>query len=126
MDHSPGVLRLVDAARPRVTEIPVHEVADATARGARFFDVREDSEWAAGHPAGAEHLSKGLIERDIERLVPDPGAEVLLMCGGGYRSVLAGDALQRMGYTNVRSVVGGWRAWQEAGLPVEGGDGGAS
>ena len=81
--------------------------------------MREDHEWDAAHPAGAEHLSKGLVERDIERLVPDPNTELLLMCGGGYRSALAADALQRMGYTNVHSVDGGWRAWQAAGLPTE-------
>jgi rhodanese-related sulfurtransferase len=119
MDHSPGFLRLVDDVRSRVTEISVEEVAARTARGARFFDVREDGEWAAGHPASAEHLSKGIIERDIERLVPEPSTEVLLMCGGGFRSALAADALQRMGYTNVRSVAGGWRAWQAAGLATE-------
>jgi rhodanese-related sulfurtransferase len=119
MHHSPGFLRLVEEARARVREI---SVADAHARldaGARLFDVREDHEWEQAHPLGAEHLSKGVIERDIERMVPDPGAEVLLMCGGGYRSVLATDALQRMGYTNVKSVGGGWRAWREAGLPCE-------
>ena len=98
-------------------------VRDRVAAGARFFDVREDNEWAAAHPAGAEHLSKGIIERDIERTVPDTGAEIVLMCGGGFRSALATDALQRMGYTNVWSVAGGWRAWQEAGLPTAGQEG---
>jgi rhodanese-related sulfurtransferase len=119
MDHSPGFLRLVDEARPRVREIDVADAHDRMAQGARFIDVREDREWDAGHPAGAIHLSKGTIERDIERLVPDAAAELLLMCGGGFRSILAADALQRMGYTNVRSVAGGWRAWQAAGLPFE-------
>ena len=84
-----------------------------------LVDGREESELAAGHAAGAEHLGKGVIERDVETRIPDPGAEVLLYCGGGYRSALAADALQRMGYTNVWSVAGGWRAWQEAGAPVE-------
>ena len=120
MDHTPGFLRLVDEVKPRVREIEVGSVHDRVAGGARFFDVREDREWDAAHPAGAEHLSKGVIERDIESTVPDPGAEILLLCGGGFRSALAADALQRMGYTNVWSVAGGWRAWQAAGLPTEG------
>jgi rhodanese-related sulfurtransferase len=122
MDHTPGFLKLVDEVRTRVREIPVTAVHDRVAAGARFFDVREDHEWSAAHPAGAEHLSKGIIERDIERTVPDTGAEVVLMCGGGFRSALAADALQKMGYTNVWSVDGGWRAWQAAGLPVTAGE----
>ena len=122
MDHTPGFLKLVEQARARVKEIPVGDVNARVAAGARLFDVREDNEWNAAHPATAAHLSKGIIERDIERTVPDPGAEILLMCGGGFRSALAADALQRMGYTNVHSVAGGWRAWQAAGLPVEGGE----
>lgn len=121
MDHSPGFLRLVDEVRARVTEISVADAHARHAAGARLLDVREDREWDEGHPAGAEHLGRGVIERDIERVVPEKGAELLLMCGGGYRSALASDALQRMGYTNVKSVAGGWRAWQEAGLPVEAG-----
>jgi rhodanese-related sulfurtransferase len=119
MQHSPAFLRLVDEARARVREV---DVATARARqdaGARLVDVREDGEWAAGHAAGAEHLGKGVIERDAEARLPDPHAEVILYCGGGFRSVLAAEALQRMGYTNVASMSGGWRAWQEAGAPVE-------
>jgi rhodanese-related sulfurtransferase len=81
--------------------------------------VREESEWAAGHAAGAEHLGKGVIERDVERRVPEKDAEVILYCGGGYRSTLAAESLGRMGYTNVRSMMGGWRGWLEAGAPVE-------
>lgn len=119
MDHSPGFLRLVDTVRHRVHEIDVAEARRRQAAGARLVDVREDGEWAAGHAAGAVHLGRGVIERDIERVVPDPDAELLLYCGGGYRSALAADALQRMGYTNVHSVAGGWRAWQDAGAPVE-------
>ena len=122
MDHSPGFLRLVDEVQPRVREIDVGTVRERLAHGARFFDVREDREWDAAHPLGAEHLGKGVIERDIERTVPDPGTEVVLMCGGGFRSALAADALQRMGYTNVWSVAGGWRAWQAANLPIEAGN----
>lgn len=119
MDHSPNFLRLVDEARPRVREVSVDDARARQAAGARLVDVREDGEWAAGHATGAEHLGKGVIERDIETRIPDHGAEVLLYCGGGYRSTLAADALQRMGYTNVASVAGGWRAWQEAGAPTE-------
>jgi rhodanese-related sulfurtransferase len=84
-----------------------------------LIDTREDSEWAAGHAAGAMHVGKGVIERDIEAKVPDKNATIVLYCGGGYRSALAADALQKMGYKNVISLDGGWRAWQEAGLPVE-------
>jgi rhodanese-related sulfurtransferase len=119
MDHSPGFLRLVDDARARVPEIGVEEVRDRVANGARFIDIREDREYDAGHPAGAEHLGKGIIERDIEKRVPDAGTELLLICGGGFRSLLAGDALRKMGYENVYSVAGGWRAWKAAGLPME-------
>lgn len=118
MDHTPGFLRLVDDVRTRVREVTVDEARARVAAGARLIDVREDAEWAAGHAAGAEHLGKGVIERDVETRVPDPGTELLLYCGGGYRSALAVDALQRMGYTNVASVAGGWRAWQEAGAPT--------
>lgn len=119
MQHTPGFLRLVDDARARVREVSVDQARAQQARGAHLIDVREQSEWAAGHAIGAEHLGKGVIERDVETRIPDPAAEVLLYCGGGYRSLLAADALQRMGYTNVASVAGGWRAWQEAGAPVE-------
>lgn len=120
MDHTPGFLRLVDAARPHVRELSVADALARQAGGARLVDVREDAEWAAGHAAGAEHLGRGVLERDVETRVPDPGAELLLYCGGGYRSTLAADSLGRMGYTNVWSVAGGWRAWREAGAPVEG------
>ncbi len=119
MAHASGFTRLVDDARTRVREVSVDEARARQAAGAHLIDVREDGEWAAGHAAGASHLGKGVIERDIEARVPDRDAEVLLYCGGGFRSLLAGDALQRMGYTNIASVAGGWRAWQEAGAPVE-------
>ena len=118
MQHAPAFLRLVDEARARVREVSVDEARARQAAGAHLVDVREDAEWDAGHAAGAMHLGKGVIERDVEARIPDPGAEVLLYCGGGYRSVLAADALQRMGYTRVTSVAGGWRAWQDAGAPV--------
>ncbi len=119
MDHTPGFLKLVDEARARVREIDVDTARARQAAGARLIDVREDLEYAAGHAAGAEHLGKGVIERDAERRIPDPATEIVLYCGGGYRSALAADALQRMGYTNVASMAGGWRAWQAAGAPVE-------
>jgi rhodanese-related sulfurtransferase len=119
MDHSPGFLRLVDQVRGTIPEVSIDEARARQAAGARLIDVREDGEWEAGHAAGAEHLGKGVIERDIERTVPEKDAELLLYCGGGYRSLLASDALRRMGYTNVASVAGGWRAWQAAGAPIE-------
>jgi len=118
MDHSPGFLRLVDDAKSRVREVTVDEVAARRARGARLIDVREDSEWAAGHAAGALHLGKGIIERDVEKLAR-PDDELILYCGGGFRSALAADALQKMGYRNVWSLAGGWRAWLAANLPTE-------
>ncbi|GJG85776.1 sulfurtransferase [Gemmatimonadetes bacterium T265] len=120
MDHTPGFLRLVESVRPRVREISVPDARARIAAGARLLDVREDAEWAVGHAAGAEHLGKGVLERDIETRVPDPTTELLLYCGGGFRSTLAADALQRMGYTNVWSVEGGWRGWHAAGAPIVG------
>ena len=119
MDHSPGFLKIVDDARPRVREIPLDAARARQRAGARLIDVREDAEWEAGHAAGAEHVGRGVIERDIERLVPDKGAELVLYCGGGFRSILAAESLGRMGYTNVASLEGGWRAWEAAGAPVE-------
>jgi rhodanese-related sulfurtransferase len=118
--HSEGFLRLVEDARARVREVSVEEALGRVGAGARLLDVREDGEWEQGHARGAEHMGRGVIERDIEARVPDRGAELILYCGGGYRSALAADNLQRMGYTNVYSMAGGWRAWQEAGAPVEG------
>lgn len=120
MKHSPGFLALVNDARGRVKECNVEQARARLASGEAvyFVDVREDHEYAAGHAAGAKHLSKGIIERDIEVAVPHKGAEVILYCGGGFRSVLVADNLQKMGYTNVTSMDGGWRAWNEAGAPV--------
>jgi rhodanese-related sulfurtransferase len=118
--HSPAFLQLVNEAKTRVREIGVGETQRKLEAGqARVIDVREDSEWAAGHVRGAEHIGKGVIERDIEVRVPDKSAELILYCGGGFRSTLSADALQRMGYTNVSSMAGGWRAWQEAGAPTQ-------
>lgn len=121
MDHSPGFLSLVAARRAGVVEMSVEEARSALAGlvDARLFDVREDHEWNAGHAAGAEHLARGILERDIERRVPQTDAPLFLYCGGGYRSILASATLQEMGYTNVVSLQGGWRAWEESGAPVE-------
>jgi rhodanese-related sulfurtransferase len=119
--HSPGFLKLVDDAKSRVREVSVEEARRKLETGkAKVIDVREESEWAAGHARGAEHMGKGVIERDIEARVPDKNAEIILYCGGGFRSALSADNLQKMGYKNVASMAGGWRAWQEAGAPVEG------
>lgn len=115
--HHPGFLALVSDAKTRVREISTAELG--TLPGAVLVDVREESEWAAGHAAGAIALGKGIIERDIEKTVPGHDTVLVLYCGGGYRSALAADNLQKMGYTNVYSLAGGWRAWNEAGLPVE-------
>lgn len=121
MKHSEGFLKAVDDAKSRVREISVADTRQRMRanRDAKLIDVREDKEWDAAHAAGAIHLGKGIIERDIETAVPDKDTELILYCGGGYRSALAGDSLQRMGYTNVFSMAGGWRAWQEAGGEIE-------
>ncbi|MDQ3649777.1 MAG: rhodanese-like domain-containing protein [Acidobacteriota bacterium] len=121
MEHSPGFLTLAEDAKARVHEVTVAEARERLASGkdVRLIDVREDNEWQAGHAAGAAHMGRGIIERDIEKEVPDKGAELILYCGGGYRSALAADNLQRMGYTNIHSMAGGWTAWQEAGAPTE-------
>jgi rhodanese-related sulfurtransferase len=121
MTHSPGFLRLVEQAKRRVQECTVSQVKSKLDRGERFhfLDVREDQEFAKDHASGARHLGKGVIERDIEAAISDPHAEIILYCGGGFRSVLAADALQQMGYTNVRSMEGGIKAWRDAGYPVE-------
>ncbi|MGA3187823.1 MAG: rhodanese-like domain-containing protein [Bryobacteraceae bacterium] len=119
MKHSEGFLALVNDAKSRVKEITIEEVKSMRRERYLLIDVREDSEWAVGHAAGAIHLGKGIIERDIEAKVPDKGETLVLYCGGGYRSALAADALQKMGYQNPISLDGGWRAWNEAGLPVE-------
>jgi len=121
MDHSPGFLKLVADAKTRVKETTPEEVHRRRQAGERFhlIDVREDGEWAAGRAAGAVHLGKGIIERDVEQRFPDHDAELVLYCGGGYRSALAADALQRMGYRRVVSMDGGWRRWRELGLPIE-------
>jgi rhodanese-related sulfurtransferase len=120
MKHNPGFLKLVDAARARVNECTVAEAKGRLERGEvdHFVDVREDHEFARDHAKGARHLGKGVIERDIETLIPDKHAAIILYCGGGFRSVLAAEALQQMGYTNVVSMDGGIKAWREAGCPM--------
>ncbi len=120
MKHSPGFLKLVDDAKSRVREVNVAETRRKLESGeAVLIDVREESEWEAGHARGAQHMGKGVIERDIEERVPDKNAELILYCGGGFRSALSADNLQKMGYTNVESMAGGWRAWQAGGAPIE-------
>jgi len=113
MEHSEGFLNIVNDARTRVREISVAETEQRMRenKDAKLIDVREDNEWDAAHAAGAIHLGKGIIERDIERTIPDKDTELILYCGGGYRSALAVDALQKMGYTNAFSMAGGWKAW---------------
>jgi rhodanese-related sulfurtransferase len=120
MTHSTQFLALVQDAKTRVRAINIGEYKAMVERGDAhlLIDTREESEWAAGHAANAMHLSKGIIERDIEKTVPDTSATLVLYCGGGFRSALAGDALQKMGYTNVISLDGGWRAIQGSGLPL--------
>lgn len=119
-NHSEAFVKLVEDAKERVKEEDFRETKKRLDAGEKIVlvDTREDSEWARGHIPGAIHLSKGIIERDIEKTVPDKDATVVLYCGGGFRSALAADNLQRMGYRNVISMDGGWRGWTEAGFPV--------
>jgi rhodanese-related sulfurtransferase len=120
MQHAPGFLKIVDDARSRVKETTVDEIKRRLDRGEKFMvvDVREESEFAKDHLPGAVHLGKGIIERDIEARVPDPKTELVLYCGGGFRSALAADNLQKMGYTNVISMDGGIREWREKSYPL--------
>ena len=119
-NHSPRFLQIVESARQNIRECTVQDVKARLDRGEQFHlvDVREESEWAKGHLPKALHLGKGVIERDVEQMIPDPQAEIVLYCGGGYRSALAAENLQRMGYQNVISMDGGFRGWNEAGYPV--------
>lgn len=117
--HSPGFLAIVDDAKTRVKEITVTEYRDILGQEHLLIDVREDHEWKEGHASGALHLSKGIIERDIEGRVPEKATKMVLYCGGGYRSALVADVLQKMGYTDVFSLSGGWRAWNEEALPID-------
>ncbi len=119
MIHSEEFLAIVNDAKSRVRETDVAGARERVAAGAELIDVREDNEFAAGHAAGARHMARGIIERDIVQTFPDKDTEIVLYCGGGYRSALSADMLQKMGYTNVISMDGGWAAWKEAGAPVE-------
>jgi rhodanese-related sulfurtransferase len=123
--HSPGFLALVNDVKQRIREIDIDEYKRMRERGdaGQLIDVREDHEWDLAHAAGAMHLSKGIIERDIETTFPDKNTKLVLYCGGGYRSALATDNLGKMGYTNVLSLDGGWRAIEASGLPLESGAG---
>lgn len=120
MQHAPGFLKLVSDAKQRIRETDIDAVKTRLDAAEKFHlvDVREESEWERGHLPGAIHLSKGIIERDIERTVPEKSAPIVLYCGGGFRSALAAETLQKMGYTDVQSMDGGWRAWVEARYPT--------
>jgi rhodanese-related sulfurtransferase len=120
MEHSPQFLKLVNEAKKRVRETNVAEVKRRMDSAENFLlvDVREDNEWAKGHLPGAVHMGRGVIERDIEKSVPETSTKIVLYCGGGFRSALAAENLVKMGYTNVESMDGGWRGWVEAGLPT--------
>jgi rhodanese-related sulfurtransferase len=120
MEHSDGFLELVREAKKHIKEedIPAVKKRLDSAEKPILVDVREDSEWARGHVPGAIHLGRGVIERDIERAIPDKTSQIVLYCGGGFRSALAADNLRKMGYSNVISMDGGWRGWTEAGLPI--------
>ena len=121
MEHTPGFLKLVNDAKSRIRQTDIEGYKKMLAAGDKhlLIDVREDLEFQAGHAAGAMHLGKGIIERDIERTVPETDTRMVLYCGGGYRSALAADVLQKMGYTNVISLDGGWHAYEVSGLPIE-------
>jgi len=120
MQHSPGFLKLVNEARPRVKEITVDETRARLTLNPKavLLDVREDSEWVSGHAAQAVHLGKGILERDLEKTVPELETEIIMYCGGGYRSVLTADAAQRMGYRNVSSLIGGYKGLVAAKWPM--------
>jgi len=118
--HAPGFLLIVQDAKRRIRECSVQDVKNRQRQGDAFYlvDVREESEWQAGHLPGAMHLSKGIIERDIEKMIPDPQTPIVLYCGGGFRSALAADNIQKMGYSQVVSMDGGFTAWRDAGHDI--------
>ena len=122
MEHSPGFLKVVNEVRPKVREITVDEARLRLEQNPKavLLDVREDSEWEKGHALQALHLGKGVLERDIEKFIPDPHAEVIMYCGGGYRSILTADVAKWMGYKNVSSLVGGYKALVQAGWAMKG------
>lgn len=120
MDHSPGFLKLVEDARSRIQEITIDQARERLKQNPKavLMDVREESEWANGHAAEAVYLGKGVFERDLEKLYPDPNTEIIMYCGGGFRSALTADAAQKMGYRNVFSLKGGYKALVAAGWPM--------
>jgi rhodanese-related sulfurtransferase len=118
MKHSEEFLAVVNDAKSRIREVSVDDTLDRMKKGAILIDVREDNEWDTEHADGALHMGRGIIERDIVQDIPDKSAELILYCGGGYRSALAADMLQKMGYTNVFSMAGGWKAWRDASAPT--------
>jgi rhodanese-related sulfurtransferase len=120
MQHSPGFLKVVNEVRPRIREVTLEDARRCLEANAKavLIDVREDGEWTAGHALQAIHLGRGILERDIEATIPDPGTECILYCGGGYRSALAAESAQHMGYKNVASLVGGYKALVAAGWPT--------
>ena len=124
MKHSEGFLKLVNESKSRIKEVTVDDTQQRLKDdpSVKLIDVREDNEWNAAHASGSTHLGKGIIERDIEANVPDKATEIILYCGGGFRSALAADVLQNMGYTNVYSMAGGWKAWKDSGAAIEEGD----
>ncbi|MEP7147901.1 MAG: rhodanese-like domain-containing protein [Acidobacteriota bacterium] len=119
MKHSPEFEAIVDDAKSRIKEVSVEETLERTKNGASLIDVREDNEFEAAHAAGSTHMGRGVIERDIVGKFPAKDTELILYCGGGYRSALSADMLQKMGYTNVWSMAGGWKAWKDAEAPIE-------
>jgi len=123
MDHSPGFLKIVNDAKTRVREISIDQARAWLLQNPKvvLLDVREDSEWSAGHAAEARHLGKGVLERDLEKMIPDVNTEIIMYCGGGFRSALAGDAAQKMGYRSVHSLIGGYKAMVNAGWPIKSG-----
>lgn len=118
MQHSTEFLKLVEEVKPHIKEVNVEQTQERLQNGAKLIDVREDNEWQAGHAKDAVHLGRGIIERDIEKEFPDKNTELILYCGGGFRSALSAYNLQKMGYKNVASMDGGWRAWKEAGAAI--------
>ncbi len=122
MEHSPRFEKLCEEARGKVEEISAEEVRDRIAKGVSFelIDVREESEFAKGHLVPARHIGRGILERDIEKAIPRLDADIVLYCGGGYRSALAAESIAKMGYTNAKSMAGGWRGWNEKGFPIVG------
>jgi rhodanese-related sulfurtransferase len=121
MDHSPGFLKIADEAKMRVHEVTVEAARERLDKNPKavLMDVREDSEWQNGHAAGAVHLGKGILERDLEKMFPDADTEIIMYCGGGFRSALTADAAQKMGYRNVHSLIGGYKGMVAAGWPMK-------